>query len=293
VTVPIFTIITVVKDDLAGFQRTAKTVLSQNLHGFEWIVVDGSSNLDISEFITNDIRDERVKYLRQEPSGIYSAMNFAASASQGKYIWFLNAGDYLLGAGALSVVEAEIYEANFPEVLSMPVCHVTPQGWLWSFSCPTIQVAGARRYAHFNHQGTLIRLNVFESLGGFDLNYRLAADTELLDRAISVYTTFISKNCVTAFVLGGASGKNFRRLLVEMNRYRPRNVSRAEQAILEFKNTFRMFFFNSRILELYLVRRLVERRQSSLVELYQPPLLEKEHWPHRKMLNGPLLECCN
>ncbi|MCB1660945.1 MAG: glycosyltransferase, partial [Pseudomonadales bacterium] len=39
-----FSIVTVVRNDLAGLQRTFDSVIAQAYRDFEWIVVDGASN---------------------------------------------------------------------------------------------------------------------------------------------------------------------------------------------------------------------------------------------------------
>lgn len=36
-------IITICYNDKAGFERTAKSVIAQKFHDFEWIVIDGGS----------------------------------------------------------------------------------------------------------------------------------------------------------------------------------------------------------------------------------------------------------
>ncbi|MDP9196519.1 MAG: glycosyltransferase [Pseudomonadota bacterium] len=41
--IPFFSIITVVRNDVAGFQATAESLYSQTRRDFEWIVVDGAS----------------------------------------------------------------------------------------------------------------------------------------------------------------------------------------------------------------------------------------------------------
>ena len=42
--IPFFSIITIVRNDLVGLQKTFESVISQTYTNAEWIVIDGASN---------------------------------------------------------------------------------------------------------------------------------------------------------------------------------------------------------------------------------------------------------
>jgi hypothetical protein len=159
----------------------------------------------------------------------------------------------------------------------MPVVHLMPKGWLWDISNPIVEVQGDRKYAHFNHQGTLIAKSAFIELGGFDLEFKLAADTELLDRAVSSFSTSVSSLCTSAFVLGGQSGQSFKDLVLEIVRYRPDNISNSSVIRLVFKNRIRMVILNLVELKFAMVLIYVRKRQNRLLRNNEQIFFADEH----------------
>ncbi len=93
---PWLSIITVVKDDPTGFDRTRESILNQSDGDYEWIVID-SSHEPLA-------KPENTVYTWVEPKGIYPAMNLGIKHSTGKFVYFLNAGDTFAGPNSLSEV---------------------------------------------------------------------------------------------------------------------------------------------------------------------------------------------
>ncbi len=86
-TKPLFSIITITKDDPDGFDKTKQSLETQTCRDFEWIVIDGNNEAD---------------------SGIYNAMNKGLDRSQGGYILFLNGGDILADPETLTLITRHI-----------------------------------------------------------------------------------------------------------------------------------------------------------------------------------------
>ena len=75
---------------------------SQNFHDFEFIIIDGGSKDKSLEVIKEN--ETLINYwVSEKDSGIYNAMNKGINKASGKYILFLNSGDYLLSKDALSI----------------------------------------------------------------------------------------------------------------------------------------------------------------------------------------------
>lgn len=85
------TVITVVKNNRAGIEKTIKSVLSQTQEQIEHIVVDGMSNDGTSEIISK--YKKKLKHIREHDDGIYQAINKAIKAAKGEYIGLLHSGD--------------------------------------------------------------------------------------------------------------------------------------------------------------------------------------------------------
>lgn len=103
------TIITIAYNNLGGLRKTAKSVLSQKIRDFEWIIVDGASNDGTQDYLL-EIRKQwqgKPEYLQiiSEPDkGIYNAMNKGICLAHGEYCLFLNSEDYLYAADVLNKI---------------------------------------------------------------------------------------------------------------------------------------------------------------------------------------------
>lgn len=102
---PLFSIVTITRNNLAGIKATHGSLQSQNMRDFEWIVIDGAST------------DGSLEYLAQNPpthlhsapdNGIYDAMNTAIPLINGLFCLFLNAGDQLAAPSTLTYLEKSI-----------------------------------------------------------------------------------------------------------------------------------------------------------------------------------------
>src|SRR5262245_38437900 len=89
---PLFSIVTITYNDLAGFRETAASVAGQTFKNFEWIVVDGGSTDGTLDFL--DVFPRRPDQRISEPDkGIYDAMNKGIERASGVYTIFMNGGD--------------------------------------------------------------------------------------------------------------------------------------------------------------------------------------------------------
>lgn len=88
---PLFSIVTITKDNPRGFSRTKQSVEDQTSKNHEWIVIDGNKESD---------------------TGIYNAMNKGLSRAKGKYVVFLNGGDAFATSDTLDMVANQILVTN-------------------------------------------------------------------------------------------------------------------------------------------------------------------------------------
>lgn len=89
---PKISIITVVKNDAAGLEKTILSVCSQEDTTPELIVIDGGSSDETAAVIRK--YQEKIEFWSIEPDqGVYDAMNKGLSKASGEWIIFLNAGD--------------------------------------------------------------------------------------------------------------------------------------------------------------------------------------------------------
>ncbi len=107
----------------------------------------------------------------------------------------------------------------------------------------------------------------FNSVNGFDLKYKLAADGDLLDRALSHSNTRLIERVVVAFDMRGVSSSNYWSLLREINLYRkPSSVT--NRIFLTLKNWFRAFLITANLLPDVLVFAYLGHRERDLIGRY-------------------------
>lgn len=171
---PKISIITVNYNNAEGLASTVKSVLSQSLTDFEYIVVDGDSN-DGSKTVIDKNEDHISQWISKVDSGVYQAMNRGIEMATGDYVLFLNSGDtfrnstILLEADKKISGDAEIYFGNLM---------FTHSGKEMLREYP--------KELHFDyflerslpHPGSFIRRGLFDKYFYYSEDYRIASDWE-------------------------------------------------------------------------------------------------------------------
>ena len=104
------TIITIVKDDRYGLEKTyhsLKYLIKYDIN-FQWILVDGTSIPLDKSFI----KEINPKIIEEPDFGIYNAMNKGIKFAIGKFLLFLNAGDILNNSKGIKSLEKNLKKEN-------------------------------------------------------------------------------------------------------------------------------------------------------------------------------------
>jgi glycosyltransferase involved in cell wall biosynthesis len=256
------TIITVIKDDLPGFLRTAESVASQINQEFEWLIIDGSNPPLDSKVLEPFSLKCDVKIIVSKPLGIYNAMNRGINEASNEWLWFLNGGDILLGNSAVKTAMSCIDNVQREVLIASPVLHLSKSGFVFSLTIPHCRLIDGYKVADFHHQGVLVQKMAAISIGSFDEELKFAADGKFLDAIIQDYQFSITPIPLAGFYLGGRSLTKFFKTIKEADSYRPRVSSSNVQYLQSFKSKIRlaMLFFESNpviypFLRIYLSRR--------------------------------------
>lgn len=282
---PKISIITVVKNDLAGLKITADSIISQNLDGFEWVIVDGFSTDGTWEFTQELSFHHFVTILQTPPKGIYEAMNFGVKESNGPWLWFINAGDVLLTNHMLARIDKIIQVSTGVSIIASPVVYLTPSQHYYSLSIPKIVVRGPSKYAIFHHQGCILNTEIFLQAGGFDENLKFAADGKLIDSMISIVAPSIVPIVAVGFEMGGATSKNFWYSLNEIRIYRHQVLTKRSMVVYQIKEALRglLLEINKTSIGKYSLMRYFLRREESVIN---SALLMGLEIPPKHRVNG-------
>jgi glycosyltransferase involved in cell wall biosynthesis len=100
---PLVSIITINLNNAVGLELTIKSVISQVLDDYEYLIIDGGSQDDSLDIIKN-YSTSNLFWLSEPDRGVYDAMNKGISKSRGSYLLFLNSGDSFLNENSLQIL---------------------------------------------------------------------------------------------------------------------------------------------------------------------------------------------
>jgi glycosyltransferase involved in cell wall biosynthesis len=204
-----FSVVTVVRNE-PRVADTVRSVLAQKGLDLECVVVDGASS-DGTLAALAPFKG-RIRLQSEPDKGIYDAMNKGLKRARGRVVGFLNAGDVFLGDRNLAAV-AKAFDTD-PH---LGACFAgleirDEQGRLkrWWPAEPYVEGAFTKGWMPCHPTFYALRRPLLD-LGGFDTRYRLAADYDLMLKALTV-AKLPSKPLALALVRmksGGASQASF------------------------------------------------------------------------------------
>jgi glycosyltransferase involved in cell wall biosynthesis len=213
-----FSIITVAFNSELTLKDTIESILLQRYTDIEYIIVDGLS-IDNTLKIIKEYEPKfngKMKWISERDAGIYDAMNKGLKMVTGDIVGFLNSDDTLADSTAISKI------VNYFKTYKSADCVYADLYYVSRYNIDTIirywQTGVKKKFSkgwHPAHPVFYVRKDIYLKYGTFDLNYKLAADFELMLR-------FIEKNhieCVylpealVRMKLGGESNKNFKNII--------------------------------------------------------------------------------
>lgn len=180
-------VITVCFNSAKTIRDTIESVSEQDHPAIEHIIVDGAST-DSTMKIVNEYRD-RVSAVISEPDrGIYDAMNKGVELAKGDAVCFLNSDDRYAHRGSLRHLAGQLetfgVDAAFADLVL--VAPEDPQRIVRFYDSGSFRPARLRYGWMPAHPTLLVRRQIFGAIGGFRLNYRIAADFEWIVRLFHV-----------------------------------------------------------------------------------------------------------
>ena len=179
-------IITINKNNASGLEKTIESVCCQTFKDYEYIVIDGDSSDNSVEVIKR--YSESIHYWTSEPdNGMYQAMNKGIKKSTGEYLIFMNSGDCFATSNTLEKVFEQkrdadlvagniLLEGRFSKIRKSYPDKIT----FYYLSVNAIW-----------HQATFFKKNLFEEIGMYDENFRIASDWKFILLALVKYNKSI------------------------------------------------------------------------------------------------------
>lgn len=168
-------IVTIVYNSEKTLEDTIKSVLSQTYPNIEYIIIDGGST-DKSMDIVRKYQTRISKVISEPDRGISDAFNKGIKHATGDLIGILNADDYYTNDAVETVVEClderhDVYCANL-NLLGLNdrvQLRKSKVGWL-NFGM------------YIMHPTTFVRKAVYNVVGGYDVQIKIAMDFDMMLR---------------------------------------------------------------------------------------------------------------
>lgn len=210
-----FSIITISFNSEKTIERTIKSVLAQTNKDYEYIIVDGASKdctLDIVKKY-EPLFEGRMKWKSEPDTGIYNAMNKGVKRSTGELIGIVNSDDWLEQDAIEQVVKLAEKTPNYANCIFCGSLNFHYQDGSDQVmeSDEERFYKGMKRHSLNHgayHPSMFVGKMVYETIGLFDENYKVIADTDFIDRCYDGGVQFIfTKAVINNMSDGGASNK--------------------------------------------------------------------------------------
>lgn len=184
-------IITVVWNNKETIKYVIDSVLSQTYTNIEYIIIDGFSTDGTIEIIKN-YEDKITKFISEVDNGLYDAMNKGIEVATGDIIGILNSDDFYVDNNVIEKVIKEFKEKRVDSIFA-DLVYVKSENldkvvrYYDSSKC----FPDKFQYALYPaHPTFFVKREVYNKFGLFKLDYKIAADFDLMARFL--YTNKIS-----------------------------------------------------------------------------------------------------
>ena len=213
------TIVTTTYNSADTVRHTFESVLAQTHKDIEYWVIDGGSEDDTLGLIKEyePLFDGRMKWISEPDNGLYDALNKGISRATGDVVGILNSDDFYtsptvleqVAAGFSDDVDAVYGDIHFVRPSDLDKC-------VRYYSSKLFRPWALRFGFMPAHPSFYVRREVYERCGGYALDYKLAADYDMMVRLFykeKISYRYLSVDMVTMRT-GGMSTKNVRNRLL-------------------------------------------------------------------------------
>lgn len=182
---PLITVITVVFNGAATLEHTIRSVMAQTYENIEHIIIDGGST-DATLDILRKHEASIDYWVSEKDAGIYDAMNKGIALARGDYIGMLNSDDFFATSSSVEIIAAHLTASKVDAVFSRldivdpaNLDYVLRKYHISSFSAFMLRIGIMPPHPTF-----YCKKSCYEKAGLYRINYRIAADFEMLTRLL-------------------------------------------------------------------------------------------------------------
>ncbi len=198
-------IITVTYNSSKTLKDTLESVLKQTYTNYEHIIVDGLSKDNtmqiVKEYETK--YNGKLRYISEKDSGLYDAMNKGIKMATGDIIGILNSDDIYAHENVLQKIVEKFEETNcdgtYASLIFMDEETMSKPKRIWNSPKGKLENGW-----HPAHPTLYLKKEVYDKVGLFNLNYRIAADYDFMIRVMK--EKIIKLNYIDDYIIYMRSG---------------------------------------------------------------------------------------
>ncbi len=244
-------IITVCFNSDLYLEHTIKSVLSQDYSDIEYIIIDGGSRDQSCAIIKKyePLFEGRLKWISEPDKGLYDAMNKGIKMATGDIVGTLNSDDFFTSKDIISKIVQQ-FEEDQPELVYGDIHFVRPDNLdkcVRYYSSSVFRPSLLRLGFMPAHPSMYIKRECFEKYGFYSLEYKIAADFDLVARYIhkhKIKYKYLNRDFVT--MRTGGESANRMLLNKETARACRKNGIYTNMFILPLKYFYKIFEFVKR-----------------------------------------------
>ncbi len=212
------TIITVCFNSEKTINKTLNSVASQVYDNIEHIIIDGKSTDQTINIVKEYLHIKKI--ISESDNGIYHAMNKGLEIATGDIIGFLNSDDFYANNHVLRKIVSVFVGNRDIDACYSDLDYIDQvdnkkiiRHWK---SCKFTEGLFAKGWCP-PHPTFFARRSVYERFGGFNIDYKLASDNDIMMRFLEVHKINV-KYVPEVWVkmrLGGTTNKNFRNIILQ------------------------------------------------------------------------------
>jgi glycosyltransferase involved in cell wall biosynthesis len=202
-----FTIVTVVKNDLLGLKQSRASLEMQNYKKWTHLIVDGASTDGTLDYL-KELPQKNTSYISEADNGIYDAMNKAWQlADDNSFVFYLNARDKMTDQNSLSYANEALKDSPGSNwgCATHEESYQDGSGWVCKLVSPPSVQNQLYAFGYRSHQAVVMRRSFIKQLGGFDQKLKIAADWDLIVKAMLAEAPATWIHPIAKFELGGMS----------------------------------------------------------------------------------------